>query len=77
MKVELRTNYVQTSQGAGHRLLAAAADGIDNARGFLLGTVAFLLAAGPTLVIIGVGLYLFVVVIRRWRRRRKAAPPAS
>jgi hypothetical protein len=75
VKVQLQTVHVQVSEGAGRRLVEAAKDGVDNARGFLLGTLAFTLAAGPTLVIIGVGLYLLFVVLRGLRRRRKAAPP--
>ncbi len=76
VKVQLQTVYVEAREGAGHRLIAAAKDGIDNARAFVLGTLAVALAAGPTLVIIGVGLYLVFILLRGWRRRRKAAPPA-
>jgi Domain of unknown function (DUF4349) len=52
VKVDLGTSFVASAPGAGSRLAEAAHDGIETAWGFLLGTGVFLLAAGPTLLIL-------------------------
>jgi hypothetical protein len=73
VKVELDTVYVARSPGPGHQIAVAAGDGIDMAKGFLLGTVVFALAEGPTLLIVGAMLYGVFVLVRAWRRRRRRA----
>jgi hypothetical protein len=76
VKVQLETSFVASEPGAGSRLSRAATDGGETAWAFLVGTGVFLLAAGPTLLILAGMAYGVFVAARqglRWRRARTDA----
>jgi hypothetical protein len=77
VKVFLTTEYVPADDTPGRQIYLSAKSGIQTARGFLLGTVTFLLAAGPTLLILAAMLYGVLVLFRTWLRRRKRSVPVS
>jgi len=77
VKVELDTVYVPVTTGPGHQLAVAAADGIDTAKSFVLGTVALALATGPTLLILAAMAYGVFFVLRAWVRQRRRARAAA
>jgi hypothetical protein len=72
VKVQLETSYVASEPGAGSRLARAAKEGGDTARGFLVGTGVFFLAAGPTLLILGAMAYAGFLAVRGLLRRQRA-----
>jgi hypothetical protein len=74
VKVQLETSFVATEPGAGSRLAAAAHEGTETAWGFLVGTGVFLLAAGPTLLILALfagGLFFGGRSVRRRVQRAR------
>ena len=68
-----RTIYVAHDPSVGARLVEAAKDGMSGAWGFVVGSAVVLLSAGPTMLIIAVGLYGAYRVIVWGRRRRRAS----
>jgi len=76
VKVQLETSYVASEPGAGSRLASAALDGGETAWAFVVGTGVFLLAAGPTLLILAGMAYAAFLGVRGWLRwRRRASAP--
>jgi len=76
VKVQLETSFVASEPGAGSRLSRAATDGGETAWAFLVGTGVFLLAAGPTLLILAGMAYGVFVAARQWLRWRRARTDA-
>jgi hypothetical protein len=73
VKVELETSYVASEPGAAARLATAATDGAGAAWAFLVGTGVVLLAAGPTLLLVGLFVSAAFLGGRALRRRLQRA----
>jgi hypothetical protein len=76
VNVSLDTVYVAVDPSVPARLAEAARDGVSGAKAFLLGAGIVLLSAGPTMLLIALGLYgtyrLFA-----WNQRRRKARSAA
>ena len=77
VKVELETSFEASEPGASSRLARAAREGGETAWGFLVGTGVFLLAAGPTLLILAALGYLAFLAVRTLLRRQRARVAAG
>jgi hypothetical protein len=76
--VKLQTAYVAVRERVGHSLAVAAGDGMENAKGFVIGTLTFALACGPTFLLLAIGVYVLIRAVRAWRRRGRSKPlPAA
>jgi hypothetical protein len=73
VKVEVVTAFMPEPTGAIPRLAEAGREGIETAWGFLVGTGVLLLAAGPTLMVLGLFGAVMFFSVRRLRRVRRAA----
>jgi hypothetical protein len=73
VKVQLETSFVARDPGAVERLASAGKEGVDVAWAFLLGTGVFLLAAGPTMLILAIFACLAFLGARNLRRRVQRA----
>jgi hypothetical protein len=69
VKVELATVYVASDPTPGERLVSAGKEGMDTAWGFIVGTGVLLLAAGPTLLVLGLMAAALFLAGRTVRRR--------
>jgi hypothetical protein len=76
VNITLDTVYVAKDPSVGARLVEAAKDGVSGARGFVIGSAVVLLSAGPTMVLVGVGLYA-AYRASVWMKRRKDAKGAA
>ncbi len=72
VKVQFETSFVAFEPGAGSRLARAAKDGGETAWAFVVGLGVFLLAAGPTLLILAALAYVSFVAVRGLVRMQRA-----
>jgi hypothetical protein len=73
VKVQVETSYVALDPTPRERLASAAKEGVDTAWAFLVGTGVFLLASGPTLLLLAFMVAALFFTARFARRRLQRA----